>query len=43
MDQQLVVKKKVLFFAIKGHNKNGEKFIKEAIKKGALYQYVQKL
>ncbi len=29
------VKKGYIFFAIKGHNNNGEKFIKEAIKKGA--------
>ena len=29
------VKKGYIFFAIKGHNDNGEKFIKEAIKKGA--------
>ena len=29
------VRKGFIFFAIKGHNKNGEKFIKEAIKKGA--------
>ena len=29
------VQKGYIFFAIKGHNNNGEKFIKEAIKKGA--------
>ncbi len=29
------VKRGFIFFAIKGHNKNGEKFINEAIKKGA--------
>ena len=29
------VQKGYIFFAIKGHNDNGEKFIKEAIKKGA--------